>query len=232
MGRGRGKRGGGAEEREDQYGGGFGSQDREEHFSAGRGGKSGSGGGLTGGGEAGSTAKSCQTMRSANVPTPWLCCVSAGGSQKGSQVSYVRQVPKFLQAHAHLLGKGAVASMTGPEGATLVQDVDSDKEDELEHDDGVHPAHRQWDCNAYWTCPVQAAALLLTLLCYMQGALQRAVAEKPELAQQEPALLKLANKVTPISTHSWTPHCVTTYVCSNRSNDRGLGSLGAQSDCH
>ena len=31
----------------------------------------------------------------------------------------------------------------------------------------------------------------------MQGALQRAVAENPELAKQEPALLKLANKVTP-----------------------------------
>lgn len=137
MGRGRGKGGGGGEEREDQYGGGFGSQDRQEHFSSGRGGKSGSGGGFTGGGE-------------------------AGGSKKGSQVSYVRQVPKFLQAHAHLLGKGAVASMSGPEGATLVQEVDSDKEDDHEHDDG--------------------------------GALQQAVADNPELAQQEPALLKLANK--------------------------------------
>lgn len=138
MGRGRGRgRGGGGGEREDQYGGGFGSQDREEHFSAGRGSKSGSGGSFTGGGE-------------------------AGGSKKGSQVSYVRQVPKFLQARAHLLGKGAVASLAGPEGATLVQDVDSDKEDEFEQDDG--------------------------------GALQRAVAENPELARQEPALLKLANK--------------------------------------
>lgn len=65
-----------------------------------------------------------------------------GGSKKGSQVSYVRQVPKFLQAHAHLLGKGAAASLAGPEGATLVQDVDSDKEDDLEHDDGV----RQISC--------------------------------------------------------------------------------------
>ena len=33
----------------------------------------------------------------------------------------------------------------------------------------------------------------------MQGALQQAVADHPELAQQEPALLKLANKVTHIS---------------------------------
>ena len=53
MGRGRGKGRGGGGEREDQYGGGFGSQDREEHFSAGRGGRSGSGGSFTGGGEAG-----------------------------------------------------------------------------------------------------------------------------------------------------------------------------------
>lgn len=139
MGRGRGgRRGGGGDEREDQYGGGFGSQDRDQQFSGGRGGKSGAGGGgFTGGGE-------------------------AGGSKKGSQVSYTRQVPKFLQAHAHLLGKGAVASMAAPEGATLVQDVDSDKEGDFEHDDG--------------------------------GALQRAVADNPELAQQEPALLRLANK--------------------------------------
>ena len=32
----------------------------------------------------------------------------------------------------------------------------------------------------------------------MQGALQRAVADNPELAQQEPALLRLANKVLDI----------------------------------
>ena len=39
----------------------------------------------------------------------------------------------------------------------------------------------------------------------MQGALQRAVAENPELAQQEPALLKLANKVTHISIPIYDP---------------------------
>lgn len=136
MGRGRGKGRGGGGEREDQYGGGFGSQDREEHFSAGQGAKSGSGGGFTGGGEAG--AVFIHTRKCINKAIPWLACTHiAGGSKKGSQVSYVRQVPKFLQAHAHLLGKGAVASLAGPEGATLVQDVDSDKEDDLEHDDGV-----------------------------------------------------------------------------------------------
>ena len=52
-------------------------------------------------------------------------------------MSYVRQVPKFLQAHAHLLGKGALASTAAPEGATLVQDVDSDQEGNLGDDDGV-----------------------------------------------------------------------------------------------
>jgi len=72
----------------------------------------------------------------------WLASLTltlhlAGGSKKGSQVSYTRQVPKFLQAHAHLLGKGAMASMAAPDGATLVQDVDSDKEGDLEYDDGV-----------------------------------------------------------------------------------------------
>ena len=30
-----------------------------------------------------------------------------------------------------------MSSMAGPEGATLVQDVDSDKEGDSEHDDGV-----------------------------------------------------------------------------------------------
>jgi len=69
--------------------------------------------------------------------SPTLTLLLAGGSKKGSQVSYTRQVPKFLQAHAHLLGKGAMASMAAPEGATLVQDVDSDKEGDVEYDDGV-----------------------------------------------------------------------------------------------
>ncbi len=63
MGRGREKGRGGGEEREDQYGGGFGSQDREEHFSAGRGGKSGGGSGMTGGGEAGQPADDLFSLR-------------------------------------------------------------------------------------------------------------------------------------------------------------------------
>ena len=30
-----------------------------------------------------------------------------------------------------------MASLAGPEGASLVQEVDSDKEDDVDHDDGV-----------------------------------------------------------------------------------------------
>ena len=120
-------------------------------------------------------------------------------------MSYVRQVPKFLQAHAHLLGKGAVASMSGPEGATLVQEVDSDKEDDLEHDDGVLQLSSKLLQSAE---ALHGPCCLLQcpdLLCLLQGALQRAVADNPELAQQEPALLKLANKVTHTSTSILAP---------------------------
>lgn len=51
------------------------SQDRDEHFGAGRG-----GGRMSGGG-------------------------SAGGGRRGSNVSFQRQLPKFLQPYAHMLGK-------------------------------------------------------------------------------------------------------------------------------
>lgn len=59
-----------------------------------------------------------------------LCC--AGGTKSSSQVSYQRHVPKFLQAHMHLLGKPAGeagASHTGKEHGQLRPDNDSDVED-------------------------------------------------------------------------------------------------------
>ena len=31
-------------------------------------------------------------------------CLLAGGSKRGSNVSFIRQTPKFLQGHVHLLG--------------------------------------------------------------------------------------------------------------------------------
>ena len=65
---------------------------------------------------------------------------AAGGSKKGSQVNYVRQTPKFLQAHAHLLGRGAQSPATGaegaPEGATIAALEDEPPEDDWD-DDGV-----------------------------------------------------------------------------------------------
>ena len=73
-GRGSGKDSGGYE---DQYGGGW-SGGHKDHGGGGSGGGGGGGGGGTGGG-------------------------SAGGGAKGKGVTYERQLPKFLQQHAHLL---------------------------------------------------------------------------------------------------------------------------------
>ncbi|KAJ9516961.1 hypothetical protein QJQ45_027388 [Haematococcus lacustris] len=75
---GRGGRGGGeGREREDQYGGGFGSQDREERPAF------GSAKSNTGGGSAGSQTR-----------------------HKGGDLAFQRHVPKFLQQYAHMLGRG------------------------------------------------------------------------------------------------------------------------------
>ncbi|KAL6759962.1 hypothetical protein V8C86DRAFT_2564443 [Haematococcus lacustris] len=75
---GRGGRGGGeGREREDQYGGGFGSQDREEKPAF------GSAKSNTGGGSAGSQTR-----------------------HKGGDLAFQRHVPKFLQQYAHMLGRG------------------------------------------------------------------------------------------------------------------------------
>ena len=76
--RGRGGRGGEGGY-EDQYGSGW-SGGHRDHFGGGGGGRGGGGGG--GGGTGGGTA---------------------GGGKPGSSVTYQRQLPKFLQAHAHLL---------------------------------------------------------------------------------------------------------------------------------
>ena len=71
---GKSRRGGGP--REDQFGEVGTSQDKQEHFQGGGGRGRGGGGGSAGGGR--------------------------GGASVG--LTYQRQVPKFLQAHAHLLG--------------------------------------------------------------------------------------------------------------------------------
>ena len=41
----------------------------------------------------------------------------------------------------------------------------------------------------------------------MQGALQRAIADNPDLVQQDPALLKLANKVIVVDVRHICPYC-------------------------
>eukprot|EP00891_Asterochloris_glomerata_P002308 jgi/Astpho2/2308/Aster-x1064 len=91
----------------------------------------------------------------------------AGGSKRGSQVNYVRQTPKFLQAHAHLLGRGGQPPAPGaegaPEGATIAALEDEPPEDDWD-DDG--------------------------------GALQRAIAEQPDLVVGAPELQQLANKAS------------------------------------
>ena len=55
----------------------------------------------------------CQLIYTSSVSTvvsSCLCnalrsgCLLAGGSKRGSNVSFIRQTPKFLQGHVHLLG--------------------------------------------------------------------------------------------------------------------------------
>lgn len=63
---------------------------------------------------------------------------SAGGSRKGGDVSYQRQVPKFLQRYSHLLGKTAADEdepvvVGGPKGAKPDEEEEDDQqEDNLE----------------------------------------------------------------------------------------------------
>lgn len=79
-----GRRRGGGGPLEDQYGEAMQSQDRQDHFRP-PGGRGSGGGG------------------------------SAGGSARpGGDLQFVRHVPKFLQAHAHLLGRGAAANSEDP----------------------------------------------------------------------------------------------------------------------
>ncbi|KAK9804140.1 hypothetical protein WJX73_004172 [Symbiochloris irregularis] len=90
----------------------------------------------------------------------------AGGSKRSSQVNFQRHVPKFLQAHMHLLGKPAAQSEE--EAATLddQRPAKRQKEDDSESDNADDE----------------------------EEALQRAVAENPSLAVQYPHLGDLAKK--------------------------------------
>jgi hypothetical protein len=66
-----------------------------------------------------------------------VCLVSYPGSRTkpGQDVSFIRHVPKFLQAHAHMLGKPAEEE---PEAAVLNQKFDESKsgrDEDTEDDD-------------------------------------------------------------------------------------------------
>ncbi|KAK9830514.1 hypothetical protein WJX72_012158 [[Myrmecia] bisecta] len=120
MGRKGGRGGRGAGPQEDQYGEAFVSQDRDGGFApvGGRG-----GGRMSGGGE-------------------------AGGSKAGSNVSYVKHVPKFLQAHIHLLGgkKRHAAAEEDPavlnalEDEQTAQDAQNEEEEALQRAIAENPA--------------------------------------------------------------------------------------------
>lgn len=64
----------------------------------------------------------------------------AGGGRHGSNVNYVRHVPKFLQGHMHLLGKGQDSSVEEQLTAkkALPDTWDSEEDDEVERQ-VVHP---------------------------------------------------------------------------------------------
>ncbi|PRW57006.1 hsp70-Hsp90 organizing 2 [Chlorella sorokiniana] len=138
MGRRGGGRGrGGGDRYEDQYGESMVGQDRGEHFGfSGRG-----GGGGTKGGDAGSRNK------------------------PGQDVSFIRHVPKFLQAHAHMLGKPVEEE---PEAALLNQKFDDGR------GGGGHEAEEEEDDE--------------------QEALRRAIEQDPSLLAQHPELQSVADR--------------------------------------
>ncbi len=70
---------------------------------------------------------------------------SAGGTRKGGDVSYQRQVPKFLQRYSHLLGKTAADEdepvvVGGPKGAK----PDDEEEDDDQQEDNLEVVSSRW----------------------------------------------------------------------------------------
>lgn len=99
---------------------------------------------------------------------------TAGRTSVKGSVSYQRQLPKFLQKHAHLLGKppAEVEAVAEP--------------DELPEDDDVHDVvcpHHQCNTRCHW-CTCTCA----------QAAIARAMAEDPTLLTQYPELQATADK--------------------------------------
>lgn len=96
-------------------------QDRAEHF--GFGGRGGGGG--TKGGDAGKANVGYRCIHCCcdvvTLQLTLLLFVAGSRTKPGQDVSFVRHVPKFLQAHAHMLGTPAEEE---PEAALLKQKYD------------------------------------------------------------------------------------------------------------
>ena len=113
-----------------------------------------------------------------------------------------KHVPKFLQAHSHLLHKGPK-----PDEPRIVKEQD---DSDIEDYDGVRSlrlsahtlacsAGRTMPHTLVETCrPGSAASMRAHMGCphfLAQGALAQAIADNPELAASHPELVTKANKV-------------------------------------
>ena len=115
-------------------------------------------------------------------------------------MSYTRQVPKFLQAHAHLLGKGHARQEEEPTltAEEVKQDAGTDSEDEQVTALLLEGISKCTTKQGLATIPNEGpgSGKLLAHLCRCAGqaALQRALEENPELAGTDQRLQKLADK--------------------------------------
>ena len=69
----------------------------------------------------------CKLWHEYEVNSP-VC--ETGGSKRSSQVSFQRHVPKFLQAHMHLLGKPAVGDGEPGQSVALDNKARQESDDE------------------------------------------------------------------------------------------------------
>lgn len=138
---------------EDQYGDAGMSQDRDEHmgFSS-RGGASG--GRMGGGGDAGDLEATGVAAIGREPSFRYFTAVNdhvlhstnscerchAGGGRHGSNVNFIRHVPKFLQGHMHLLGKPQDSTEEQLTAKKAAPDTwDSEEDDEAERQVGTPP---------------------------------------------------------------------------------------------
>ena len=135
----------------------------------------------------------------------------AGGGRNGSNVNYVRQVPKFLQGHMHLLG--ARTDEDVQEQLTAKREMpqwDSEEDDAAEKEASERPQYSRGGVVSRGTCipgpgttenslPLGgriASHLVPHKQAFrnVQDALRRAVAQDASLAEQYPELANLVAK--------------------------------------